>query len=392
MHVTGNLSRRISPARRVAFTTLAAVAGGAYASDELKKRSQKLSSRDAGLAAQLVFGCLRYQAQLDFLIFQYSGRRDLDPEVRLAVRLAIFQMRYLERIPVHAAVDESVELVKSTRRSAAGFANAVLRKVNRKPVAWPDRGTELSCPEWLLARWSEHFGEEAAQAIAAVALREPEAFVRIPPGEHVPPGLEPTALADAYRVRSEVPSGMRLHDIGSQSIVPLLGIRPGDRYLDLCAAPGNKTVQALEARPVFAIACDVSFRRLRELPPVCPRVVLDAAEPLPFSGRFDRVFIDAPCSGTGTLARNPEIKWRLQPEELARFAERQLAILRQGAAVLANRGTLLYATCSLEREENEEVIARFLHENPEFRCVKEHWRIPGRDVGDGFYGALLEWA
>jgi 16S rRNA (cytosine967-C5)-methyltransferase len=121
-------------------------------------------------------------------------------------------------------------------------------------------------------------------------------------------------------------------------------------------------------------------------------VVLDAAEPLPFSGRFDRVFIDAPCSGTGTLARNPEIKWRLQPEELARFAERQLAILRQAAAVLANRGTLLYATCSLEREENEEVIARFLHENPEFRCVKEHWRIPGRDEGDGFYGALLEWA
>src|SRR5580693_7404572 len=147
-------------ARIVAFDILLRVESGGYASDLLLSQTAGLESRDAGLASEIVFGVLRYRAQLDYLIEHYSGRsRKLDAEVRIALRLAIYQLRYLERIPPHAAVADSVDLVKRAhKRSAMGFVNAVLRKVTREPVAWPNREVELSCPEWLLARWQTHYG------------------------------------------------------------------------------------------------------------------------------------------------------------------------------------------------------------------------------------------
>lgn len=394
MHVTGSLTRAMSPARSTAFETIEAVAGGAYASDALRQRSQNLSARDAGLAAQIVFGCLRYQSQLDYLVFHYSGRGadEMDEAVRLALRAAIFQLRYLERIPAHAAVHEAVEFVKTRKRAATGLVNAVLRKVNRKPVQWPDEATELSCPAWLLHRWHAHFGPEAARGIAVAALQEPVPYIRIPPGSALPEGVE-SMLEDvpgAHPLLSEQLPGQRLQDIGSQAIIPLLDLRPGDTYLDLCAAPGNKTVQALETPLALAIACDISAKRIREIPPVCPRIILDAAEPLPFGIEFQRIFVDAPCSGTGTLGRNPEIKWRLREADLAQFHEKQLDIVSQAVSTLAPGGKLLYATCSLEREENEDVIRDFLYQQPAFRCTREESRLPGRDKGDGFYAALLE--
>jgi 16S rRNA (cytosine967-C5)-methyltransferase len=159
--------------------------------------------------------------------------------------------------------------------------------------------------------------------------------------------------------------------------------------LDLCSAPGNKLVQALETPLKLALGCDISEARLRDVPPVCPRIVLDATRPLPFCIKFDRIFIDAPCSGTGTLARNPEIKWRLEPGELIRFKERQIDIVRQALSALAPGGKLLYATCSLEREENEDVMAQILAENGNLNRELEVWRLPGHEEGDGFYGALL---
>jgi 16S rRNA (cytosine967-C5)-methyltransferase len=395
MHVTGALTRTISPARRTALAVLTEVAEGGYASDILRERSQQLSARDAALAREIVFGCLRFQGQLDFLISHYSGRQpeNLDTAVRLALRVAIYQLRYLTRVPPHAAVHEAVEFVKSSKRAAAALTNAVLRKVNRRPVAWPNAAIELSCPSWLLDRWSAHFGEQAARGIAAAALQEPAGFVRVAAGSALPAGvtLEPTAVAGAYRLAGDPSPGLRLYDISSQSIVPLLDLRPDSRYLDLCAAPGNKTIQALEASPALAVACDISFKRLREMPAVCPRVVLDATAALPFSLRFDRIFVDAPCSGTGTLGRNPEIKWRLRPEELARFKERQLAILAQAATILEPTGNLLYATCSLEQEENEEVVTEFLRLHPSFALAREIWRLPGREEGDGFYAALIRY-
>lgn len=393
MHVTGVLMDKISPSRTIAFEVLRDVAAGAYASDALRDRSREVDARNAGLASQIVFGCLRFQGQLDYLIFVYSGRRmeELDAAVVLALRMAIFQLRYLERIPAHAAVHEAVELLKRHKRAAAGLVNAVLRKVDRKAMSWPSEQIEFSCPEWLMARWRTHFGADAARAIAANALLEPPAYIRVRPAGDLPAGVfaERTQIEGCWRLLPSSKPGLRLHDISSQAILPLLALRAGHTYLDLCSAPGNKTLQALETSLSCAIACDVSERRLRDVPPACPRVVLDATETLPFSRPFDRIFIDAPCSGTGTLARNPEIKWRVRPQDFARFREKQVRIVAQASKLLVPGGKLLYATCSLETEENEEVVRRMVANEPGLRVEQEVWRLPGRDEGDGFYAAVF---
>jgi len=372
---------------------LLAVEGGSYASDDLRLRSVTLSGRDAGLAAQIVFGCLRFQSQLDYLISKYSGRKvvDLDPSVKVALRGAIFQMRYLERVPAHAAVDNSVEFVKNRKRAATGLTNAVLRKVNRDLIEWPDRATALACPEWLLRRWQMAFGEPAAVGIAQSALAEPQHYVRIPQGVDALPehALEPTAVAGCWRVISAGPETLRFHDIGSQSIVPHLDLHAGQSLLDLCAAPGNKMAQAMETTPGLAVACDVSLERLLTVAADCDRVVLDATATLPFGKKFDRVLVDAPCTGTGTLAGNPEIKWRIRATDFERFQEKQRAILANALRVLAPKGKLVYATCSLEHEENEDVVKAVLAKLPDWRCEKETYRIPGRDEGDGFYAAVI---
>lgn len=394
MLVTGNLTPKIAVARRVAFEVLELVHEGGYASDALRAKTEDLSGRDAGLATQIVFGCLRYQAQLDFLILKYSGKQvsTLDQAVKIALRAAILQVRYLERIPKYAAVHDSVEYVKRHKRAATAFANAVLRKLDCEPVIWPNAATEMSCPEWMLERWSNWFGAETAEAIARAALKEPEQYVRLANGATPPENttVEETDVSGAYRVMAGSAQGMRSQDIGSQAIVPLLDLRPGNSYLDLCAAPGNKTMQALETPLSLAIACDISERRLRGVPPACSRVVLDAAEPLPFDRTFDRIFIDAPCSGTGTLARNPEIKWRLRVEDLTRFAQLQESILRRAMESLAPGGRLVYATCSLEREENDALTRKFLDQSPDVALVGEWRRLPGREAGDGFYAAAFE--
>jgi 16S rRNA (cytosine967-C5)-methyltransferase len=349
----------ISPARDLAFRVLKKVHNGGYASDLLRHEGADLDSRDAGLAESIVLGVLRYQGQLDFLIGHFAGRKQpkLDAEVRIALHVGIFQLRYLDRIPAHAAVMESVEMVKTgSKQSAAGFVNAVLRKVDRNPVKWPDRATELSVPAWMLARWDKQFGLEAAERIARAALEEPEANIN--------------------------PETGRRQDIGAQTIVPLLEIEPGMTVLDLCAAPGNKTAQAIEAGG-RVIACDRYLKRMTEVPEAAERVVLDATQALPFSKKFDRILIDAPCSGTGTLGRNPEIKWRLKPGDANIFAARQRAILDQARRFMKPGGRMVYSTCSLENEENQNVV-RALRLRAETQL-----RLPGRDPGDGFFAAVI---
>jgi 16S rRNA (cytosine967-C5)-methyltransferase len=293
----------------------------------------------------------------------------MDPEVRILLRMGLYQLRHLDRVPAHAAVHDSVELVKQAgKRSAAGMVNAVLRKVNRAPVAFPDRALELAMPAWLLERWERHYGRETAECMVQAALATPETYLRAP---------------DAR--------GWRIQDVGSQSIVPLLGLAPGQRFLDLCAAPGNKTAQALEY-DVRAVACDCHWSRLRLLKGLaCELVVLDGAIPLPFACSFDRILVDAPCSGTGTLARNPEVKWRLEPSDLADLHTRQVGLLRNALQRLAPGGRLVYSTCSLEPEENESVVSEVLSGIGIPACTLEpYWRrLPGRDRGDGFFAGVL---
>lgn len=361
---------------------------GGYASDLLATGSGHLDSRDAGLASEIVFGVLRYRAQLDYLARHYSGREasKLDIEVLTSLRMAIYQLRHLDRIPPHAAVSESVELIRQARkRSAMGFANAVLRKVDRRPVAWPDRSVELSHPAWLLERWDRQYGADAATAIARANLRPPETYVRIP-GAAPGPQFEPTDVPGCYRLGSGDAGGFRMQDIGSQTIVPLLDLHPGKTLLDMCAAPGNKTAQALEYG-VDAIACDLHPDRIRMLRGLGIKLLAaDGTRPLPFSRRFERILLDAPCSGTGTLARNPEIKWRLQPSDIEELHQRQVALLRQARAALAPDGLLVYSTCSLEYDENERVVETV----PPHLVARRMRRIPGQQPGDGFFAAVIE--
>jgi 16S rRNA (cytosine967-C5)-methyltransferase len=346
----------ISPARQIAFDVLRKVHQGGYASDLLLQRSAHLDSRDAGLASEIVFGCLRYQAQLDYLIARRVPRAP-ESEVRIALRMGIYQLRYLDRIPPHAAVGESVELVKRAHKaSGAGLVNAILRKTDREPVPWPDRERALSTPGWLLEKWDSAFGRAASDQIAAAFLQPPETYVA---------------------------STGRIQDIGAQSIVPLLDLHSGQTFLDVCAAPGNKTAQAIELG-AHAIACDIHLHRLRQMRDLnCPLVVLDGTQPLPFRAKFDRILIDAPCSGTGTLGRNPEIKWRLKPSDLNDLHVKQVALVRQAMEHLCPGGRLVYSTCSLEREENELVIQE----------IPGAWqtttRLPGLNAGDGFSAAVI---
>lgn len=346
----------ISPARQIAFDVLRKVHLGGYASDLLLQRTARLDSRDAGLASEIVFGCLRYQAQLDYLIARRVPRAP-DPDVRIVLRMGIYQLRYLDRIPPHAAVGESVELVKRAHKAAAGLVNAILRKTDRTPVPWPDRATALSMPAWLLERWDRQFGPETANRIATAFLQPAE-----------------THIATTGRIQ----------DIGAQSIVPFLDLRPGQTFLDLCAAPGNKTAQAIECG-ARVVACDIHLHRLQQMHGLnCSLVVLDGTRPLPFRAKFDRILVDAPCSGTGTLGRNPEIKWRLKPADLVDLHAKQVALVRRALEHLCPGGRLVYSTCSLEEEENEQVIQE----------IGGAWqtteRLPGLNPGDGFFAAVLE--
>src|SRR5579863_7132453 len=328
---------KLASARLAAFGALLAIDRGAWSAEALAVKSAHLDSRDAGLASDIVFGTLRRRGELDALIGKYSKRAvdRLDPAVRIALEMALYQIRFLDRVPGHAAVNDSVELARRAgKASAAAFVNAILRRAIREPLEVPEA---LSTPAWLLERWIAQYGADAAAGIARASLSPPERFIRA--GNMLPPpGAEPTDVSGCFRLTSGDPGPFRFQDIGSQAVVPLLDLRPGQMFLDLCASPGNKTAQALET-PVKAIAGDLHLSRARLLLPLgIPVVTLDATKPLPFARRFDRILVDAPCSGTGTLARNPEIKWRLKPEDIADLHTRQVAILRSALAQLAPDG------------------------------------------------------
>jgi 16S rRNA (cytosine967-C5)-methyltransferase len=348
-------------ARQAAFHVLLAVEQeGEQAAPLLDAATAGLDPRDAGLATQIVFGVLRRRAQVDQYV-AVAARRPLekvDPAVLTILRMGAFQLRFLDKIPPHAAVDESVRMTRRAgKASAAGFVNAVLRHLPEASEAWPSDVIRYSMPGWLWRRWVANLGPELAATAGEASLTEPEAYWR---------------------------EGRRM-DVGAQSIVPLLELQEGHRFLDLCAAPGNKLLHALET-PIRAVACDASPSRLRALLADCPRVRLDGTCWLPFGPVFDRILVDAPCSGTGTLARNPEIRWRLTQQEIMRQANRQVLLVQNALAALKPGGRLVYSTCSLEPEENEQVLERAAAG----RVLKTVMRVPGRDPGDGFFAAVVE--
>lgn len=427
----------VSPARQAAYDILCAVeTRRKFAVDLLQgPRLSGLKEADRKLTTELVMGVLRWQGDLDFQIEQLSGRplKYFDPEVKDILRLGIYQIRFLSAIPKSAAVNESAELAKRARKgSAVGLVNAVLRKCEKSARGFAEDGAppqeyvesaRRSIPGWMLARWERRYGTEAARAIMLASQSIPEACLRVQAG---PCGVEPMRReleAEGIRTRPgsfgrstlRVESGyvqssrawregrVMIQDEASQLIPELLSLELGQTVLDLCAAPGVKTGQIAESLTSGTIvACDRSLRRMRSMDRIrempkgvrLHRVLLDAAYTLPFTRSFDRILIDAPCSGTGTLARNPEIKRRLQPGDLSRYAKRQAELLEHGLDVLAPGGRLVYSTCSLEPEENEEVVKNALGENPGYELLgasalrREFREIASLIEGSGFFRTL----
>ncbi len=426
---------------------------GSYAAELLHSASlAKLSQRDHGLATELVMGVLRWQSLLDQRLAAASSQKieRLDTEVLAALRLGVYQLQFLFRVPARAAIYESVELVKSARkRSAASFVNAVLRKVSGAGAAdifaeignSPNANTlarNAAHPPWLVQRWTEHYGLEAARQICRHSQTVPETAIHIyghqcdtelaDAGVQFAPGR---LLSAARCVLAGDISGTRAYEAGRISIqdeasqlVALLAGRGetiAATILDCCAAPGSKTNLLAQRNPhakVFATELHPHRARLLQSLTRLPNVYVVAADArqLPFARAFDRILADVPCSGTGTLARNPEIKSRLKPEDLLDLQSRQVAILKSALRQLATGGRLVYSTCSLEREENEEVVEVALEDTTEFRVVDckgelEYLRqtgefcwddaasllagpylrtIPGVHPCDGFFAAIIQ--
>jgi 16S rRNA (cytosine967-C5)-methyltransferase len=465
----------VSPARAAAFEVLLRVEReDSYATELLHSASlAKLSSRDHGLATELVMGVLRWQSLLDQGLAAASSQKieRLDGEVRAALRLAVYQLQFLSRVPARAAIFESVELVKAARkRSAASFVNAVLRKIAKdstedifaKIDKSPDAITlaqNAAHPQWLVARWTKHYGLQGAQQICAHDQTVPGTTIHIhrdrsddarsndaqsrddqscydqsrydqfeaelaETGVQLAPGR---LLSMARRVLAGDVIGTRAYRDGRISIQDeasqLVGLLAsgGELILDCCAAPGSKTALLARRNPrakVFATELHPHRARLLQSLVHSPNVHVIAADArhLPFAFAFDCILADVPCTGTGTLARNPEIKWRLKPEDLQDLQSRQVAILKSALAQLAIGGRLVYSTCSMEREENEAVVEAALDGTAEFKvadCRGEleqlqqsgemSWKdiasllagpylrtIPGVHPCDGFFAALIE--
>jgi 16S rRNA (cytosine967-C5)-methyltransferase len=421
-------SKEISPARLAAFRILQQVETGAYSSILLAAEEPRLQPLDRALCHELVLGVLRWQLLLDATVEHFSKRRveSLDQAVRIALRLGLYQLRFLTRIPESAAVNESVSLVRAARLSSAtAFVNAVLRRATREREYDPAAdvsdpleqiAAQTSHPAWLIERWAGSFGVEEAEAFAranntlppvtfrVVHTRADEAEVLAKLREAGATVAASLIVEGAWRVsgatsvvRELAATGsIYLQDEASQLVAHALDVKQGERVLDLCAAPGGKTtLMADRARDkAFIVAADRSASRmatvvatmqLHELQSITP-VLLDATEPLPFEREsFDRVLVDAPCSGTWTLRGNPEIRWRLEASDFGKFAEQQKRIVSRAIEVLKPGGRLVYSTCSVEREENEGVIADL---NLKLLRTLRTW--PQREGTDGFFVAVFE--
>jgi 16S rRNA (cytosine967-C5)-methyltransferase len=407
----------IAPARAAAYDILSTVGSGiANLSDALATtRATLRDERDRALAAEIAIGVQRWRASLDHLIVTFAKRpiHRLDGEVVEVLRLSAYQLLHLTRVPAAAVVDDAVNLTgRVGKRSAAGLVNAVLRAIarNRRALPLPPRPSDpdddrraieylsitLSHPEWLASRWLQRFGFEATErwlqfdnAPAPLTLRANR--LRNTPDELIERLRRDQIVVsrarfgpDALIVEEGQPLGgagleagwFVVQDEASQLVSLLPGPDPGARVIDCCASPGGKTTAlaaAMQGRGLL-VACDIRSRRMDLLRRTVTAsgagnirlVQADLLRPLPFSSRFDCVLVDAPCSGLGTLRRDPDIKWRRREDDLPTLAAAQLAMLGNAAAAVAPGGRLIYATCSSEPEENESVVEGFLARWPEF--------------------------
>lgn len=438
----------IAPARVAAYETLHAVESGRADLPHAlaRARSGLHDERDRALAGEIATGTLRWQAAFDRVIQEFVGRplNRLDSEVVVILRLTIFQLLHLDRVPAAAAVNDAVSLTrKAGKKSAAPLVNAVLRRVsrerNRLPLPKEDAGLDylavtLSHPKWLVSRWAGRYGFDAARAwtqfnnapapltlrvnrlktsvesLTAALERE---GVDVVPGKYAPDALvvsagNPLSTALARQGLFVV------QDEASQLVALIAGAHPGESILDACASPGGKTtaMAASMQGSGLIVATDLRGKRVELLATTVRasgatnvRVVrADASAPLPFRKQFDAVLLDVPCSGLGTIRRDPDLKWRRQETDLAVMAGGQLQMLRVAASAVKPAGRLIYATCSSEEEENEGVVDAFIAETgftliapahlpaPVTAMLDSHGRLrtyPFRDNLEAFFAAVL---
>lgn len=428
---------RAAPARACAYRVIRRVfEHGAYADRALaaEARAAGLDQRDRALAMRLAYGAVQRRATLDHLAERLARRplRRLDAAVRAALELGLLQVLFLDGVPAHAAVNESVALARAAGSHGGSLVNAVLRRAAHEGRALldelddsdPARAAILhSVPEWLAAEWWAQLGAGEARALLR-AVNEPaesalrvntlvasveEVAGRLPVPTH--PATDPS---DPDRV---IPEGLVLEgpvDVQGSALwrcgavmpqsrasmlaVRMLAPRPGDRVLDLCAAPGAKTthIAALLGNDGEVVALERNRGRARSLTETCARMGASCVRVLPADARqasgegaFDRVLLDPPCSGLGTLQSRPDIRWRASPAKIAELAALQAQLLRAAAAATAPGGVLVYSVCTISDREGRGVVERFIGERPEFAAERTVQTLPHRDRTDGFYLARL---
>jgi 16S rRNA (cytosine967-C5)-methyltransferase len=444
--VVGTGTKRVvSRARSAAFEILRRVEDdGAFASVLLAAEDDDMRSNDRALCYELVMGVLRWQLWLDALIDQFAQRssESLDKPVRRALRMGLYELRFLSRIPASATVNEAVNLTYFARlRSASGLVNAVLRRATREKTYDPveeivDPVMRLSVatshPRWLIDRWTKAFGVREAEEFARSNNQPPPLAFRIANGNDIEQVLKSFSDAggilaqsrispDAWRVEGagatvrklSAEGRVYLQDEASQLVAHVVNTYKGDSVLDVCAAPGGKTtlIAGLAPDARVIVAGDLYDHRLRTVRETSVRtdsanitlVIHDATIGLPFRDQsFNRVLVDAPCSGTGTLRRNPEIKWRISAHDILDMGMRQRLILANAAKVVQIGGRLVYSTCSVEPDENEAVVTSFLQNHNDFTqvavnadpiLVRDDGSVrtwPHKDGTDGFFIAAFE--
>ena len=391
-----------------------------------RARQPLRDERDRALLLEIVTGTLRMRGAVDYQIGARVSRpiAKLDAAVLRILRASAFQLLYLSRLPAPSIINDAVELTRRAgKTSAAGLVNAVLRKLARErgQLTWPDDLAVIhSHPRWLIDRWMARYGRDAAEQWMQFNNRAPSLCLAVNRAlitrealaqELAAAGVttEPTPRArhglrviDGHPLQLDAFKDGRfiVQDEASQLIAELVDVQPGARILDLCASPGGKTL-ALSAATGPAgsvVACDVRPHRVRLLSRTIARCRLTNVRvaqipsdgPPPFrEAAFDAILIDAPCSGLGTVRRDPDIKWRRSEEDLARFAASQRDLLMGAADLARPGGTVVYSTCSSEPEENEQVVAGFLTERRDYRQESTHETLPFRDGLEAFYGAVL---
>lgn len=391
-------------AREISFLVLNRVSAGAYPESLIERHLPSLDERDRGLCTELVYGVLRWQIRLDWIIDGFSKIKSgkLEHTVLNALRLGAYQLLFLSKIPPSAAINSSVDLIKREGQKKAGFVNAVLRNIDRQrgSIKYPsekDAARHISVfyshPEWLVKRWIERYGVEETGRICKADQQVPPVVLRVntllttreklinelghegyeaAPARYSPDGV---VLVSRGRLNPDDPR-FYIQDEASQLVSLLLSPKPGERVLDACSAPGGKTTHLAQLMKnkgeIYAL--DRYQARLRTVRKTASRlgidiiktIAADAAEPLPFDTQFDAILIDAPCSGLGVLRRSPDIKLHRKESDIAELSKLQKRILANVSGYLKPGGRLVYSTCTLEPEETDEVVSEFLRENPRF--------------------------